>query len=186
LLDVESVNPEPKMESDMKRTAYRTFLIVAGVLALTMPALLAHGNKPGSSSAKLGSGEVKVDFVGPAANGRDVMSLLAPGSYWRMGADKATTLTTDVDLKVGDTVVPKGTYTLVAHFSEDKKWSLVLAEELGSGFKPTKIAAQTPGTISKTDQAVETMTIKLESSGGKGKLVLDWGNARLTAEFQAA
>lgn len=170
----------------MKRTAYRTLLIVAGALVMAMPSLLAHGNKPGSSSAKLGNGEVKVDFVGPAANGRDVMSLLAPGSYWRMGADKATMLTTDVDLKVGDTVVPKGTYTLVAHFSEDKKWSLVLADELGSGFKPTKVVAETAGMISKTDQAVENMTIKLEANGAKGKLILDWGNARLTAEFQAA
>lgn len=170
----------------MMRTVGRAFLVVAGALALSMPVLFAHGNHPGSSSAKIGSGEVKVDFVGPSVNGRDVLSLLAPGSYWRMGADKATTLTTDVDLKVGDTVVPKGTYTLVAHFSEDKTWSLVLADGLGSGFKPNKVIAQTPGTVSKLDQEVETMTIKLESNGSKGKLVLDWGNARLTAEFQAA
>ncbi|HSF15630.1 MAG TPA: DUF2911 domain-containing protein [Vicinamibacteria bacterium] len=158
----------------------------AGMLVMTMPILLAHGNKPGSSSASIGGGEVKVDFVGPSANGRDVLSLLPPGGYWRMGADKATTLTTDVDLKVGEATVPKGTYTLVAYFSEDKEWSLVVADGVGSGSKPTKIVAQVPGIVSKTDAVVENMTIKLEANGSAGKLVLEWGTARLTAEFSAA
>lgn len=161
-------------------------LVVAALAALTMPVVLAHGNKPGTASAKLGAGEVKIDYVGPSADGRDVLSLLSPGSYWRMGADKPTTLTTDVDIKVGGTVVPKGTYKLVAHFSEDRKWSLVVAEDLGAGFKPTKVVAQTAGTISKLDPAAEVMTIKLETQAGKATLVLDWGNARLTAELAAA
>jgi hypothetical protein len=166
----------------MHKRVFRIAIVAAGIAALAM----AHGNKPGSATAKIGAGEVKVDFVGPSAMGRDVMSLLQPGSYWRMGADKATTLTTDVDLKVGGTVVPKGTYKLVAHLSADKKWSLVVAEDLGSGFKPTKVVAEAPGTIAKIDEAVENMVIKLEVEGAKAKLVLDWGNARLTAEFAAA
>jgi hypothetical protein len=118
--------------------------------------------------------------------GRDVLSLLAPGSYWRMGADQATTLTTDVALKFGDMVVPKGTYTLVAHLSEDKKWSLIVAEDLGSGSKPTKVIGQVDGTIGSPEAPAENMTIKLEATGSKGKFILDWGNARLTALFTAA
>jgi hypothetical protein len=167
----------------------KRILASAGILAgaaLAVPLAVAHGNKPGTASVKIGGGEVKVDYVGPSAMGRDVMTLLTPGSYWRMGADKATTLTTDVDLKFGGTVVPKGSYKLVAHFSDDKKWSLVVAEDLGAGFKPTKVIAQAPGTVSKLDAVAENMTIKLETAAGKGKLVLDWGNARLTAEFTAA
>jgi hypothetical protein len=160
--------------------------VAAGLAALSMPMVLAHGNKPGNATAAIGGGQVKVDFVGPAAMGRDVQSLLAPGSYWRMGADKATTLTTDVDLKFGSTVVPKGTYKLVAHLSEDKKWSLIVAEDLGSGSKPTKVIGQAEGTISAPEAPVENMTIKLEAAGAKGKFILDWGNARLTAEFTAA
>ena len=169
----------------MKKKTVRIATVV-GAFALTIPIVLAHGNKPGSAAATIGGGQVKVDYIGPSANGRDVLSLLAPGSYWRMGADKPTTLTTDVALKFGDAVVPKGSYKLVAILSEDKKWSLVVAEDLGSGFKPTKVIGQAAGTVSKLDAAVETMTIKLESAGSKGKLVLDWGNARLTAEFSAA
>ena len=170
----------------MKNRTLSRLWVAAGLAALSMPLVLAHGNKAGTATASIGGGQVKVDFVGPAAMGRDVQSLLAPGSYWRMGADKATTLTTDVDLKFGSTVVPKGTYKLVAHLSEDKKWSLIVAEDLGSGSKPTKVIGQAEGTIGKTDAPVENMTIKLEAAGTKGKFILDWGNARLTAEFTAA
>ncbi|MGH9324872.1 MAG: DUF2911 domain-containing protein [Vicinamibacteria bacterium] len=164
----------------------RAIILTAVAAALVVPIVLAHGNKPGTATATIGGGQVKVDFVGPSAMGRDVLALLAPGSYWRMGADKATTLTTDVDLKVGDAVVPKGTYKLVAHLSEDKKWTLVVAEDLGSGSKPTKVIAQTQGTIGTTDTVTENMTIKLEGAGSKGKFILDWGKARLMAEFSAA
>lgn len=169
----------------MRKRILATAGIVAGA-ALAVPLVIAHGNKAGTASAKIGGGEVKVDYVGPSAMGRDVMTLLTPGSYWRMGADKATTLTTDVDLKFGGAVVPKGSYKLVAHLSADNKWSLVVAEDIGSGSKPTKVIAQAPGTISKIDAVAENMTIKLEAAGAKAKFVLDWGNARLTAEFTAA
>ena len=170
----------------MKNRALSRIWIAAGAAALSMPLVMAHGNKPGTATATIGGGQVKVDYVGPAAMGRDVQSLLAPGSYWRMGADKATTLTTDVDLKFGGTVVPKGSYKLVAHLSEDKKWSLIVAEDLGSGSTPTKVIGQVGGTISSTESPVENMTIKLEGAGSKAKFILDWGNARLTAEFTAA
>jgi hypothetical protein len=170
----------------MSKRLIRIWMFVAGVALVAMPLVMAHGNKAGSASAKIGGGEVKVDFVGPSTNGRDVMDMIRPDSYWRMGADRATTLTTDVDLKLGESIVPKGTYTLVAHFDQDKNWSLVVAEGLGAGFEPTKVIAKTTGTMEELAEAVENMTIKLESHGSNGKLLLDWGTARLVAEFAAA
>lgn len=161
-------------------------VVVAAAAIVVAPVVMGHGNKPGSSSAKIGAGEVKVEFTGPESKGRDVMSLLPPGGYWRMGADRATTLTTDVDLKVGDMVVPKGTYTLAAHFDENKQWSLIVADGLDGSFKPTKVIGKTAGTISKLDAEAVNMVIKLEGNGDNGKLILDWGTARLIAEFSAA
>lgn len=153
--------------------------------ALLAPTAFGHGNKPGSSTATIGGGEVKVDFVGPEAKGRDVLALLPPGGYWRMGADRATTFTTAVDLKFGDMTVPKGSYTLLAHFAEDKTWSLVVADGVTGG-SPTKVVGKVAGTIEKLDKETNNMTIKLEGMGDKGKLTLEWGQARMTAEFSAA
>ena len=161
-------------------------VVVAIAAMVAAPIVMGHGNKPGSSTTQVGGGEVKVEFTGPESKGHDVLSLLPPGGYWRMGADRATTLTTDVDLKFGDMTVPKGSYKLVAHFDENKQWSLIVAEELGGGFKPTKVVGKVAGTIAKLDAEVENMVIKLEASGDQGKLILDWGTARLTAEFSAA
>lgn len=169
----------------MKKSVFRVGAIATLIGVATMPLLLAHGNKPGSSSAMIGGGEVKVDFVGPSSNGRDVLSLLPPGGYWRMGADRATTLTTDVPIKLGTATVPKGSYTLVAHLSESKEWSIIVADGVGSGFKPNKVVAQAPSLVSKLDEPVDNMVIKLEANGNNGKLVLEWGTARLTTEFQA-
>lgn len=170
----------------MKKHAIRVAAIVTLIAVAAMPALLAHGNKPGSSTAAIGGGEVKVEFVGPSSNGRDVIALLPPGGYWRMGADRATTLTTDVPIKLGSGTVPEGSYTLVAHLSENKEWSIIVADGVGAGSKPTKVIAQAPSTLTKLDAPVENMVIKLEASGTNGKLVLEWGTARLTTEFQAA
>ena len=143
----------------------------------------AHGNKPGSSSIEIGGGEVRVDFVGPESKGRDVLSLLPPDAYWRMGADRPTTLTTNVALRFSDKIVPSGTFTLVAYFSEDGSWSLVIADDLGSGFRPVNIIGSVDGVVSKRETEVENMVIALEEDGGRGLFILDWGMARLTAEF---
>jgi len=161
-------------------------VVVAVAAMVAAPVVMGHGNKQGSSTAKIGAGEVKVEFAGPESKGRDVLGLLPPGGYWRMGADRATTLTTDVDLKFGGMTVPKGSYTLVAHFDEDGKWSLIVADGLGGGYEPTKVVGKVSGAIGKLDAEVENMVIKLEASGDQGKLILDWGTARLTAEFSAA
>jgi len=161
-------------------------VVVAVAAVVAAPIVMGHGNKPGSSSAKIGGGEVKVEFSGPESKGRDVLSLLPPGGYWRMGADRTTTLTTDVDLKFGDMTVPKGSYALVAYFDEDGQWSLIVADGLSGSFKPTKVVGKVSGAIAKIDTEAESMVIKLEASGDQGKLILDWGTARLTAEFSAA
>lgn len=169
----------------------RRVLAILAVIALAVGlfaagAVLALGNKPGETTATMGGGKVTVTYTGPAANSRDVLSLIQPGSYWRMGADRPTTLTTEVDLMFGNHKVAKGKYTLVAHFTEKGEWELVIAEGTGSGWAPQGEVGRVAGKISKIDSAVENMTIKLEAEGSKGKLVLDWGTARLIAEFDAA
>jgi hypothetical protein len=62
----------------MKKRALSISWVAAGLAALSVPLVLAHGNKPGTATAAIGGGQVKVDYVGPAAMGRDVQSLLAP------------------------------------------------------------------------------------------------------------
>ena len=96
------------------------------------------------------------------------------------------TLTAEIELKIGDSVVSKGPYKLVVHFEEQKTWSLVVTEYFGRGYVPTKVVAKVTGTMGELLPIVENMTIKLEASGTRGKFVPDWGMSPLLAEFAAA
>ena len=108
------------------------------------------------------------------------MSLISPGDEWRMGMNDATTLTTDADLKFGNTVVPKGKYILTARLVEAGKWQLRVKKEDQS------VVAEAPLTLQKVDQAAEQMTIELKENGGKGVFTLHWGNNALSTDFQRA
>jgi hypothetical protein len=148
---------------------------------------LGHGNEHGNTSAQIGQGEVSVEYHRPLAKGRDLMSMVQPGIYWRMGADAATMLTTEVDLNFGGTTIAKGEYALSAYFADTESWSLVLSKSPGRrGAKPADILAEAPGTLGRTDAPVEAMTIELSGQGSKGTLVLEWGNSRLSIDFTAA
>lgn len=163
----------------MKKVA----LAVVGLMCVLALAssLVAQANPRGE--ATLGGGKVTIDYGRPSAKERDVMGMISPGSYWRMGADTATTLTTQVDLEFGDTTVPKGTYTLVAHFLEKDKWNLVVAKSIGPGNAPEELAAEVPGKLETGQDHVEQMTIELKEDGNKGALVLTWTTYRLSVDF---
>ena len=79
-------------------------------------------NKPSptaETSMKVGGKDVTIEYNAPSARGRKVEGGLIPyGEVWRLGADSATTLTTDTDLKIGNLSVPKGVYTLYIAASE--------------------------------------------------------------------
>jgi hypothetical protein len=157
------------------------FVLLAAVFAL------GHGNDHGHATATVGDGEVSVDYHRPLAKGRDLISMIEPGAYWRMGADSPTTLTTEVELQLGDTTVPKGEYVLWAHFADKEHWSLVLATAPSRRQPdPATILVELPGSVSKSPSVVEALTIGLTSQGNSGTLTLEWGTTRLTADFTAA
>ena len=170
----------------IQRKSWLVIAVLVTPLLVTFFAL-GHGNDHGSTSAQIGQGTVSVEFHGPLAKGRDLLTMIQPGVYWRMGADSPTMLKSDVDLNFGGTTVAKGEYALSAHFSDTASWSLVLSKSPGRrGAKPAEILAEVPGTLGKTDAPVEEMTIVLSGQGSKVTLVLEWGNSRLSVDFSAA
>ena len=172
----------------MGSRTHRTVLVgVFGFVLLAAVFALGHGNEHGHVTAKVGDGTLSVDYHRPLANGRDLLSMIQAGSYWRMGADSPTTLTTDMDLQFGDTTVPKGEYILWAHFEDTEHWSLALATAPARRQPdPATILVELPGSVSKIPSVVEMLTIELTGQGNNGTLTLEWGTARLTVEFTAA
>ena len=59
------------------------------------------------------SGPSRIDYGQPHARGREIFGGLVPyGEVWRLGANWATRLTLDFDVRFGELDVPRGEYTL--------------------------------------------------------------------------
>src|SRR2546427_8151068 len=83
------------------------------------------------TSMKLGGHSITIEYNAPSARGRKVEGGLIPfGAVWRLGADSATTLTTDADLIIGDLRVPKGVYTLYL-LAGAGGWKLIVNKQTG-------------------------------------------------------
>jgi hypothetical protein len=144
------------------------------------PSVAQDGGDRGRSSVRLDGANVSVEYGRPALKGRDLEKMISPGQEWRMGANEATKLTADADLKFGDALVPKGEYVLRARADDPQKWVLLVQKEGGSA------VAEIPLSFQKTDRSAELLTIDLVEKGKEGEFVLHWGGLMLSAGFRKA
>ena len=173
-------------------------LALIGVLSLGL-ALLAtpassqqdkskRPSPPAQAKCDLGGGKtLTVDYSSPRAKGRKVMGELVPfGKVWRAGANEATTFVTDADLKVANTTVPAGNYTIFT-IPEKDKWTLIISKKTGEwGLAyagPSEDLARIDMKVSATPSMVEDFTIAFDKSGGGCTLHMDWENTRASVEI---
>src|SRR5207244_1998704 len=109
--------------SMLKFFSFATALLAAGTMSATAGARKITPNEKSpaaSTSMKLGSHEVLLEYSAPSARTRKVEGGLIPyGQVWRAGADSATTLSSDASLMVGNLIVPKGVHTIYVLAGED-------------------------------------------------------------------
>jgi hypothetical protein len=131
------------------------------------------------TSVTLGGHAITVEYNAPSARGRKVEGGLVPyDSVWRLGADNATTLTTDADIKIGDLAVPKGAYTLYILASESG-WKLAVNKQTGqwgTEYNESQDLGRVPMKVSKLSPVVETLKITLRKNGESAALLeIAWG-----------
>ena len=160
-------------------------LVVIGSVVGSLDVLALQGPNPGGK-AILGEGEVAVEYGRPSTRGRDIMSMMRPGSYWRLGADNNTMLKTRTPLRFGDASLPAGSYILLAHLMESGSWQLVVCTEVTANFAPRDTLATVPLTFEEGRPHVEQLTLNLERDGEQSILVITWGTYRLAAQFSTA
>jgi hypothetical protein len=160
-------------------------VIGAGLLAAAL-AGPAVAQDRGKAELKAGGGDVSVDYGRPSLKGRDMLSKLEEGSFWRMGMNQATVLTTPVDLSFGSTHVPKGSYSLWLK-KAGGAFELVFNSQTGQ-WGTQHDPAKDVYTVSLGKQAlpspVETFTIALDPAPKGGVLGLSWGDTKLAAPFE--
>jgi len=166
--------------------------VMGGVLSLVLGCafvLAAQQDKskrpspPAQAKWDLGSGKaVTIDYSSPGAKGRKIYGELVPlGQVWRTGANESTTLVTPVDLTIGGTTVPAGSYTIFTVPNKDK-WALVISKKTGEWGTDypgqANDLARVDMKVSTLPSPVENFTISFEKAGGGANLNIDWETTR--------
>ena len=138
---------------------------------------------------------VRIDYGQPHLRGRQLHTgdLVPYDQPWRLGANAPTTLQTDVDLVIGGTRVPKGTYVLRA-LPARAGWKLLVEKDPGQAPTGTGADAKTPEVVATIDLTQTTLQAPLESftmwlipstAAGppRGELRFAWGTTMLSTEW---
>lgn len=144
---------------------------------------------PGTAEVTLKGKAVKIDYSRPSMKGRKIFGGVVPyGKVWRTGANEATALTTAVDLTIGGTKVPAGSYTLYS-FPTENSWKLIINKQTGqwgTEYDEKQDLARVDLKTSKLDKPVEQFTISFEKTGDdSANLILDWENTRGSVAVKA-
>ena len=85
----------------------------------------------GKAELSAGTGSITVDYGRPELKGRDMLSQLQVGQFWRMGMNQAAVLSTPVDLTFGSIKIPKGAYSIWLKLAAPDKFELVFNSQTG-------------------------------------------------------
>ncbi len=138
---------------------------------------------------------IRVDYGQPHLRGRRINtdSLVPMGTVWRLGANAATLLTTDVDLSINETVVPKGRYIMQA-LPAASGWTLILQSEttgaaqvMLSAYSAAKDFARIPLRHTTLASPVESFSVWLIPSTApgaqRGELRMAWDTTQLSVDW---
>ena len=134
--------------------------------------------------------KVSIDYGVPHARGREVIGALAADrdTVWRLGANSATTFVTEVDLDIGGTTVPKGTYTLFAQTAKGG-WKLIVNKktgEWGTEYDRAMDLARIPLQSRTLATPLESFTMWLiPGDGARGELRFAWGTLEHAVAWSA-
>jgi len=142
-----------------------------------------------SVRAAIASANIIVEYSRPSLRGRDLDVLVPVGQVWRLGANNATSFTTDQPVRFGATLLPAGAYSLFIDRGRDA-WTLIINRQTGmSGLDrdPGRDIVRVPMAVITRDPPVETLTLRVEPGrNGEGVLRIQWGRMEATASFTVA
>jgi hypothetical protein len=127
---------------------------------------------------------------------RKIWGGLVPfGKVWRTGADEATLLITQQEIKIGDADVPAGAYTLWTLPNEDGTAKLIINKQIGQwgqDYKDMKKVYDEANDLARVDLKKEpldktadqfTMSVGKDATAGGGVIKLMWEDTQYSVPF---
>jgi hypothetical protein len=150
-----------------------------------------------STASVAGPARIAIDYGQPHLRGRNVIGM--PGvvpwdSVWRTGANMSTQLTTEVDLTLGNTFVPRGIYTLFS-LPTRNGWKLVVSKQVlqwGTDYDPAQDLARIDLRSRALSEPLESLTFWLvpaienppSTTFPHGVLRFAWGTTELSTDWR--
>jgi len=136
---------------------------------------------PREADVDLKGKKVHIEYGAPSLRGRKALGgeLMPYNTWWRTGANEATTFETTGNVLVGSLMVPAGKYTLVTYPSAGT-WMLVICKHTGQ-WGTERFEADDLGKTGMMKTSLpspqETMSISFEKTEGtKTQLHVKWEN----------
>jgi hypothetical protein len=138
--------------------------------------------------ANVNGNAMSIDYGRPALRGRNVWTNGVLGdTIWRTGANAATELTTQRDIRIDGQTIPAGKYTLWTHvFPGNSRYELIINRQTGQWgtvYNAAQDLVRVPLTERRASSSVERFTISISPSGDGGIIALQWGAKRLEVPF---
>ncbi len=145
------------------------------------------------STSHSGPARITLDYGQPHARGREIFGGLVPyGEIWRLGANLATHLTLDLNVRLGELEIPRGSYTLYLNPREDGA-ELIVSRQLrqwGTEFDPAMEFGRVELERRELPETAQSLTLALEPSlaepGGDlptGSFRIAWGRVEYATEW---
>lgn len=166
-----------------------SFLFIAvAACFMTLPSVAQNKQRTSPKaevSGTVGGANVDIVYCRPSADKRKIMGELVPfGKVWRTGANAATTIEFDKDVKIEGKSVPAGKYALFT-IPNENEWTIILNKDFNQqgayNYDESKDVLRVSVKPKKSDQYVETFTITPE----KDKVNLKWENTEVGFKVKA-
>jgi len=146
------------------------------------------------STAHSGPSHITIDYGQPHARGRVIFGGLVPyGEVWRLGANRATALTLDVNVRIGDLDIPRGFYTLFLLPRQDGAELVVSRQtrQWGTDYDPALDLGRTPLRRRSLPETAQSLVVALQpvfpQEPGElpaGTLRITWGEVEFATEWR--
>ena len=125
---------------------------------------------------------VRVIYSRPQLKGRSVTKLAPNGKVWRTGANEACEITFYIDMKLGNTNIPTGSYSLYT-IPGEKEWTVIINKATNVWgaytYNPALDQARIQVPVQEGKKSLEAFSMAFEAAEEGVDLYMGWDQLRL-------